>query len=511
MQTYRVNVVVSGRLGWNGLYWTLAPGVHDPCPGGDYPNPSQVPSLTTSGPCSAVNGAPGAGTALDTVEGLVAGLSNGQALAPPANCSGEGANPTGTVPYVVAASAGGKFGTSDSPATGTADQGFWHGYTIIRLDKSGDPRCTIIETRPILDWIGIDAISHDLQPGQHMALHGYGREPDGYDTPVRYDEINSFAITHRYDLVEADPARPYVPLIDPSSPAPNHYVPLDPTVATINPVTGFIQTGSGSHPRVYAIAILSVGSQAASWPIAFEPSRSFATRKPILPQLPPVLPPAPFPPVHLAAAAPAAPPLPSSAPPTPPEVGTPTLPQLPNLLAPPPIAAVTPPAPPPPPAPAPPPSQPTPLPLALQAKLSPVGINATVVPPSPPPVNPAPPSGSAARKEAKQRQAATAKSEEGGQDASEVARAGGDQVDGPVSPGHAATRREGFDGRHAFTAIDHSEQPSAWTRDLLYGGGIGIAALVLALALACVGPRSRRRSPDVPAPAWVRARPTRRG
>jgi hypothetical protein len=138
--------------------------------------------------------------------------------------------------------------------------------------------------------------------------------------------------------------------------------------------------------------------------------------------------------------------------------------------------------------------------------LSPVGINATVIPPSPPPVNPAPPSGSAAKKEARQRQAATAKSEEGGQDsASEgVSGLGGDRADGPPVSKGAAMTRHGTDGRHAFTALAHPAQPSAWARDALYGGGIGIAALVLALGFTVVRPTPRRRSPSAPVPAWAR-------
>ncbi|MDX6632069.1 MAG: hypothetical protein QOG26_74, partial [Solirubrobacterales bacterium] len=32
-----VDAVISGRLGWNGLFYTIAPGVHSPCPGGAYP------------------------------------------------------------------------------------------------------------------------------------------------------------------------------------------------------------------------------------------------------------------------------------------------------------------------------------------------------------------------------------------------------------------------------------------------------------------------------------------
>jgi hypothetical protein len=31
------NLFVSGRIGWNALYYTLAPGVHYPCPAGAYP------------------------------------------------------------------------------------------------------------------------------------------------------------------------------------------------------------------------------------------------------------------------------------------------------------------------------------------------------------------------------------------------------------------------------------------------------------------------------------------
>jgi hypothetical protein len=409
------------------------------------------------------------------------------------------------IPNVVAASAGGKFGPADSPQVGTAGQGYWHGYTIVRLAADGNPAQTIVEQRPIFDWIGLTAPEHTLQPGQHMHLNGFGREPVGLDAPIEYDEIDSPAITHRYDLVQADPQRPWLPLIDPASAAPNHYVPLDPSVATVDRQTGFVQTGSGSHPRVYAIAILSVGHQAASWPLVFEPSRGFVSRRPALPQLPTVTPPVPVTPAHVAAAATAPPPPPTNPPPTPPEVGTPSLPQLPSLTPPPPVAAITPPPPPPPPAPPPPPSQPTPLPLALQAKLSPVGINATVVPPSPPPVNPAPPSGSAARKEAKQRQAATAKSEEGGSDgASETQNLGGDLADGPRGTSGAAMTRHGIDGPYAFSATRGTSQPSAWIRDLGYASGLGIAGLLLAVMVPTLRPGRRFREPRVPAPAWAR-------
>jgi hypothetical protein len=508
MGRYGVSAVVSGRLGWNGLYYTstLAPGLHCPQPGGSYPDPSAVCSPTSPGGQAQQQATGRAGEVLAGLAGTLSGA--GAPAAPPPNTA------LGAYPTVISASAGGKFGPSDQSSTGSADQGYWHGYSILRLEPDGS---VTVEQRPVFDWIGINAIAHTLEPGQHVQLHGYGREPVGTDAPIQYDDINSPAITHRYDLVQADPAVPWLPKVDSASPAPNHYVPIDPSVATVDRQTGFVQTGSGSHPRVYAIAILSVGDKATSWPIAFEPRRNFAQRASVLPQLPPVVPPVQTPPIHVAAAAPTPPPPPSSAPPTPPEVGTPSLPQLPSLSPPPPIAALPGPSAPPPPAPPPPPpAQPQPLPLALQAKLSPVGINATVVPPSPPPVNPAPPSGSAARKEAKQRQAATAKSEEG---ATEPQDSGVDLADKPrgvdaaqmTRVEHPMTRRERLRPAISITLAAHRSQPSAWSRDLLYGGALGGAAFVLALSFATARPTPRRREPRLPAPAGVRRVSSGRG
>jgi hypothetical protein len=418
-----------------------------------------------------------------------------------------GASTGSAIPFVVASSAGGKFGPEDDPTSGSASEGYWHGYTIVRLERDG---AVVVEQRPVFDYVTIQAISHELQPGQHLQLDGYGREPSGVSTATatptlettQYDQIDSPAITHRYDLVQADPGAPYLPETD----ARGNYVPLDPSVATVNEQTGYIQTGSGSHPRVYAIALLSVGGQETTWPVVFEPSKGYTPSRPVLPPLPSISPPAPLPPVHAAAAGTPAPPLPSSPPPAPPEVGSPSLPQLPSLTPPPPVAAVVPPAPPAPPPAPPPPGQPTPLPLALQARLAPIGIQATVVPPSPPPVNPAPPSGSAARKEAKQRQAATAKSEEGSQERAQDAT--GDLTSaGPGPPGGMAmSRRAAGDANHPFTALRSLSQVSAWPSDLLYGGGLGIAALVLALGWSVVPPAARRRQPGTPAPAWHRNR-----
>jgi hypothetical protein len=115
-------------------------------------------------------------------------------------------------------------------------------------------------------------------------------------------------------------------------------------------------------------------------------------------------------------------------------------------------------------------------------------------------VNPAPPSGSAARKEAKQRQAATAKSEEGAQE--EAQQSGGDLAQGPpLSPGSGMSRRDRVRPGPSITPLARAAQPSAWPRGLLYGGGIGLAALSLALGFTVLRPRPRRRPPVVPAPA----------
>ena len=56
-----------------------------------------------------------------------------------------------------------------------------------------------------------------------------------------------------------------------------------------------------------------------------------------------------------------------------------------------------------------------------------------------------------------------------------------------------------------FTAAVHREQPSAWARNLQWGGGMTLMALVLAFGWITVRPTPRRTPPHVPAPAWSRA------
>jgi hypothetical protein len=496
MLSQHVSAVVSGRLGWNGLYYTFAPGVHCPGPGEGYPAPGQACTLGGQGG-SAASGAQGA------LAGALSGGGSGSASLPNTALGG--------YPTIVAASAGGKFGPADNPSSGSASQGFWHGYSVIHIEPDGSVN---VEQRPVLDWVGIKGAAHDLRPGQHVQLHGYGREPVGMDQPIQYDTIDSPAITHVYGLYEADPAQPWLPRAA-CPDHPNSYCPLDPSVGWVDQQSGQVHAGKGAHPRVYALAILSVGDKAATWPIAFEPKKNYVPTAPkslivpatILPglrispelatALPTSTPPPPPPP----------PPVSGTLPPPPP----PPPPPAPPAPPPPPAATAAPPPTPAPPNAPPPPSIPQQEPLSLNVQLHDVGITPSPIPPSAPVVNPAPPSGSAARKEAKQRQAATAKSEEG---ATQEEPSSVDLAEGrPGAPGAQMTRHEHPSVRRrvtrplpSLTPLSGQVQPSAWSRDLLYGGGVGLAAIVLALGWATVRPTPRRRRPELPAPAWVRRR-----
>jgi hypothetical protein len=71
------------------------------------------------------------------------------------------------------------------------------------------------------------------------------------------------------------------------------------------------------------------------------------------------------------------------------------------------------------------------------------------------------------------------------------------------------TRHTRSGPEHPFTRLTAANQPSAWPRDLLYGGGLLAAAAVFALGFTIVRPRPRRRTPIAPAPAWLRDRSRR--
>ena len=483
----QVTAVVSGRLGWNGLYWVVAPGLHAPCPGGSYqPDPPRDATQL----CQGSGGAP-----TDAGDRLAGQLEGGLGAPVPKpsstfqKVSGQVADP---IPVAIAASAGGKFGPNGE-GSGSGAQGFWRGYTRIRVLPPEKKLPPVIEQRPVFDWIGIQGNEHTLTPGRRLNLNGYGREPLGLDVPARYVDISGPAITHRYDLVLADPDKPYMPKVDPTNEnKPHHYVPVPDAIgASIDPDTGVVRyNGRGNHPPVYALAILSVDDKVATWPIVFAPRRSFKAAVPPRGQnivLPPPARPLGTPVASL-------PPTPPANVPQPPnlQLTFPPTPTLPNLQLNSPQTQ-----PPPPPAPPPPPVSPTAS--ALQISPNPAGLNvapaATVIPPPAPPIQPAPPGG--ARREARQRQAAAAKSEEGADQSQESTSGSGENT-------QASTRYE-EPREMAFTAHTDRTQPSAWARGLLYGGGLGLGALTLALGYSLMRPGPRRRAPELPAPAWARA------
>jgi hypothetical protein len=74
---------------------------------------------------------------------------------------------------------------------------------------------------------------------------------------------------------------------------------------------------------------------------------------------------------------------------------------------------------------------------------------------------------------------------------------------------NAFSRRDGAAPASSFTPLAHHNQPSAWARDLQWGGGLTLMALVLAFGWITVRPTPRRREPELPAPAWVRSRDRR--
>jgi hypothetical protein len=487
-----VDAAVSGRLGWNGVYWTCAAGLHYPGPGAAQPNPNEPPA--DSSKCAvAASSVPDATSALPS--------------------SGTGAS--APIPTLIAATAGGKFGVNPVDSNTATSDGYWHGYSTIRLDLSGAEPAVIAE-RPVFDWLALSGSSHVARPGQSIRLSATGREPMGIDVPFRYDSITSPAITHCYDLVLADPGKPWLPLLakDASksdlakgggqgcqsrsfadiatsggvgAPDGNSgcapYACVSSSIATVDGQTGEVHAGGGQQQRTYTLAVLSVGDKVATYPIAFEPRPSFrgAQVAPVIPQPPSSAPPpapappAPVPPFNppVLQAPPALPPLPSQTPPTPPVP------------------------------PAPPNGGPAQLDLFTSPPVLSVAPSISLFPPSPPVINVAPPTPARpvekAKKVAVQSSGSDSDAKEG---AGETAHMGGDMAGVPDSPhGAAMTRHE-----NNFTALAHRDQPSAWARDLQWGGGLTLMALVLAFGWITVRPGPRRRTPEVPAPEWTRGR-----
>ena len=514
---YRVNAVVHGRLGWNGLYYALAPGLHAPCVGDSHPEHPPAPGATL---CSSVAnhlpvGDPGEslpddGGALDGVEDAASAEAVCKQVQAPVACDGTAGIADWMVPFVVASGGGGKFGPNGD-ATGSAAEGYWHGYTVVRLSPDGDPRKMIVEQRPLLDWITIRGATHVLRPRQRTDLRGFGREPITFSmntdsSMTRYAEISTAAVTHRFDILLADPEKPWLPKVDEDSDHPNDYVPVpssdcaapgDHPIGCIDRQSGAVRAGSGGQERTHALATLSVGDKIATWPLVFEPRPSFSIEPPPPPPSPPPPPP---------------PPPPAAQPPGQvPTLNLPTPPALPGL----PLSAEL--QPPQPPIPPPPAAGASVAPLNLF--LSTPGINiapqSTVVPPPAPPIQPAPPGG--ARKEARQRQAAAQKSgSDVGDDASSQAQdATGDLAGGrDTVPGASemtryesnATRLDRRVAEPSYTIAVHRQQPSAWVTGLQWGGGMTLMGLVLAFGWITVRPTPRRRQPELPAPAFARTR-----
>jgi hypothetical protein len=390
-------------------------------------------------------------------------------------------------------------------------------------DKTND---VFIENRPIIDTLYVTSASHVLRAGQRMVAKGVAVGPPAFDEAPRHMAITTPAITHRYDLVEADPENPSQPALDENG----DYKLFPSSIAEIDQSGRITTKRPGPSERHWALVLLSVGDKAASYPVAFDPRRSFVAR-PQQPQQPasPIR--------HAALTAAAALPVvgaatpqhlpPTTPPPQPPnptvgKIESPPLPQLPNLPTAN-AAPINPPAPAPPPPPPPPPSG-----TALSLVVGPVGLNvpppSSVVPPPAPPIQPAPPGG--ARREARQRQAASAKSEQGSSEGAngESQDGGGDSASSNSFTRHengdrpAAAERRPYDwDRHPATRRDPErpapsfsmvgqDQSSGAGQAVLYGGGLTLMALVLALGWNIVRPRPGDRRPPQPAPAWARRR-----
>ena len=430
----KVNVVVSGHLGWNGVYWALGAGGvpinHAPAPGGAYTDktPAALPG---------------------------------------------GDRP---IPFVVSSSAGGKFNAgAEQAGQATAANGFWRGYSVVHVAPDGG---VSVEQRPVLDWIGVRGDKRVLRAGQKTTIVGYGREPFGIDQPERfYDIPTTPAVTHRWALVLADPQKPWMPKVDQHSTYDNHYVPAPDNLGTIDDQTGEVKAVGGVSSRTYALAILSVGAHVATYPLVFEPRPGFNAE--IAPSSPP----------PLAASSPPAPP------PPPNSSGGFTLPPTPALPAIPPLAAQPPLAPPAPPLP--PNSSAANLTLFTSPPVLSVAPSVSLFPPSAPVINVAPPT--PARPIEKARKVAVQSS--GSDNTDNKSNTAVDLADGPRAKA-SFTRHD----PNAFTALSHHDQASAWARDLQWGGGLTLAALVLMFGWVTVRPTPRRRMPEVPAPAWARRR-----
>ena len=138
-----------------------------------------------------------------------------------------------------------------------------------------------------------------------------------------------------------------------------------------------------------------------------------------------------------------------------------------------------------------------------------VAPSVSLFPPSAPVINVAPPTPARpiekARKVAVQSSGSDADKPSSG--ASQAQEMGGDGANAPpTARGAEMTRHDSGSATNNFTAIAHRDQASAWARDLQWGGGLTLMALVMAFGWITVRPTPRRRTPEVPAPAYSRQR-----
>lgn len=81
---------------------------------------------------------------------------------------------------------------------------------------------------------------------------------------------------------------------------------------------------------------------------------------------------------------------------------------------------------------------------------------------------------------------------------------GGDLADAPPGPRDAFVRRDRIKPGTSFSPMANRDQPSAWARSLLYGGGLGVLAFALAAGWTAGRPTPRRHTDPKPALASLR-------
>jgi hypothetical protein len=138
-----------------------------------------------------------------------------------------------------------------------------------------------------------------------------------------------------------------------------------------------------------------------------------------------------------------------------------------------------------------------------------VAPSLSLFPPAPPVINVAPPTPARPRQEAKKAavQSSGSENDKAGADSRTDAT---DARTEPMTrleskpPNQSYRRRDRISPGQSFTPLAGHHQPSAWARDLQWGGGLTLMALVLTFGWITVRPTPKRRQPELPAPAYSR-------